>query len=92
MTIYIIFGATGEYSDHRRWIVKACASEDQATKFVDKINKWLVKNDFHYDRNNRGTWENDYERRHDAVCPLDPKFHCDYTGTEYYYEPCELEE
>lgn len=83
MKIYIVFGGTGEYSDHQTWMVKAFRDEDQAKALVENAS-WAA-NAIDAVRENR------YDSPNGAN-PYDPDMYMDYTGTSYYIESVELEE
>ena len=79
--IWIVSGATGEYSDHREWAVCAYCLEKDAREHAEKADakaKDLAKR---YDRH--------YEIPHGAN-EYDSRMTMDYTGTNYYVEMIEL--
>lgn len=91
--IYIVFGATGEYSDHREWPVKAFRSQDKAQAFVTQIateaRAMLAK------YNGYSNWKYGEDCSRDEpieMPPNDPDFDCDYTGANYYIEETALDE
>lgn len=83
MKIYVVEGATGEYSDHREWPVKAYVSEDKAKQHVVKAtqrgNEIFAQSGSKYGPHEG---ENEY----------DPNMRIDYTGVRYNYYEVELEE
>jgi hypothetical protein len=84
MQIFIVRGATGEYSDHCDWPVKAFASHAEAASFAAQlVNVYEAGTT----PNPRGGRRQDRNWKH----PLDPHFYEDYTGTDWYIEECELE-
>jgi len=83
MKIYVIFGATGEYSDRDEWIIKAYKNKEMAKSHLlnaDKRAKELFKK--YEDEPWNCKEENIY----------DPAFRMYYTGTQYYILQCEIEE
>lgn len=81
--IYIVFGATGEYSDHREWVVKAYtkkeAAEEMVTKCTEEGNRIKSKYGVGWNWNHA-----------DVPHKYDPGFHWDYSGFNYYIVECEL--
>src|SRR5579872_4341894 len=84
MTIYVVRGQTGEYSDRSEWTVKAFVHEAAAKKFVvdctEQGNELNSKHNgklYRVDDTTKQTW-------------LDPKFYCDYSGFNYWYDSVEL--
>ena len=73
MTIYVVQGSTGEYSDHIEWLVKAYADEKQAQTHVvlaqARANELYAGVPRYYDI--KGKNEHD------------PEMQTDYTGTHY---------
>lgn len=90
--IYIVFGKTGEYSDRSEWLVAAYTEEADAKLHVEKAteyaNAWhaFSKSDEFMDLE----WV-DRQDREKAANPMDSAFSCDYTGTQYWYSPIELQ-
>lgn len=85
--IWIVSGATGEYSDRTEWLVKAFCTEKRAADFVDKLDDYMRKEKAKFGPNIG--WDN-----RSAIAennPYDPNMRMDYTGTNYYYEEVELE-
>lgn len=82
MTLYIVFGTTGEYSERDEWLVKAFKTEQEAQDFVLKAEQ--IADDIFYKR------ENKYREGKTEKHKLDKQFYMSYTGTKYYYEPVEL--
>lgn len=87
-TIYVVQGATGEYSDHLEWPVRAFLSEEKAKAHVVALAAWC--DEHQCGENAPGTYEARDAAR-DKGHPLDPRFRCDYTGTRYEYFPVECE-
>jgi len=86
MTIYVVQGSTGEYSDHVEWLVKAFYQEKQAQDFVNELDKVA---DMINERIKKQGFIQYYSNK-DNFNPLDPQFRVDYTGTNYTYYPVEL--
>lgn len=88
MKIYIVFGETGEYSDHRSWVVCAHSSQEKAEAMVDglgiRYRELLAGRDpFHIHYSDKRAVE-------EAMQPSDPTFSMDYTGTTWRVEETEL--
>ena len=87
MEIYVVFGSTGEYSDHTYWLIKAYSDEEKAKEHVV-----LATNEFKARWSKTLGWEgrqkvfpkgwNKYDL--EAEQP-------DYTGNRYWYEGVELD-
>jgi hypothetical protein len=88
MTIYIVQGSTGEYSDRTDWIVCAYTDKEKADEHATKAEAWGI--------GYAGRWEvRDYSAKEDVAMendknPFDPNFRQDYTGTSYWVKECEL--
>lgn len=82
MTIYVVIGATGEYSDRTEWLVKAFKSEKEAQEFV--IAATAIANDQYLKKRNKTML------RFKPKSELDPNLDIDYTGAWYKYDKCEL--
>jgi hypothetical protein len=81
--VFVVMGETGEYSDREDWAVRAFGSQAEAEALVRALDEWL--NEHHVSRNYGGQIDSDL--RYGAgrlLCPLDPLFQLDYTGTRYY--------
>jgi hypothetical protein len=80
--IYIVEGSTGEYSDHREWLVAAYYSEQNAQAHVlratQRANELYVE---HKDA---------YYNIPSGANQHDPQMSSDYTGTRYNYYETEL--
>lgn len=81
MTIYVVIGATGEYSDREEWIVKAFRDENLAKNLVLEASArareiQLACTDYYPSTKH----ENEF----------DPKMQMSYNGTYYNYSPVEL--
>ncbi len=79
MKLFIVHGATGEYSDRGEWTVAAYADEAMAKAHIDAAGEWYRAN-------------NCFEARYDATFnnPFDPDMSVDYTGTHWYLGTVEL--
>ncbi len=88
MKIYIVQAQTGEYSDHREWIVQAFRTEEAAKNRVIQLEALMKL----YGVDKYVDWETEragtQSVREDENG--DPNFDIDYTGTSYYYVSCEL--
>lgn len=89
MKIYIVFGATGEYSDRNEWAVCAYSNEDEAKAKVERCEKIAKELEASPD-------EDGLALRHIIRPETHPQFYVediditmDYTGTYYYI--CETE-
>lgn len=82
-TLWVVYGTTGEYSDHSEWFVCWQPTQEMAEKmctaFQEQADEFKAKFDKH-------------ERHSDAAIGwratmLDPWFHMYYTGTDYHVAP-----
>lgn len=80
--IHIVFGSTGEYSDHHTWMVRAFLDKRTATSFAKKCQGIVDTENFDYWQFKHSKWKH----------PLDKNFHLDYTGTSYSVSSIPLEE
>ena len=85
MTIYIVFGATGEYEDYNEWMFKAFKNKNDAEKIIFNFNKRLTELNTcePLDWEARENIEEEF-RKHD------PRFNMDYTGSHYFIKKVEL--
>lgn len=91
MRIYVVFGQTGEWSDHCTWPVKAFKHLDNAKELITKAT--ASANEFFQAVESNEVCKYDLSLQDWAkVNPYDPKFSMDYTGTSYYYTVVELED
>lgn len=75
--IHVVYGSTGEYSDHREWYVAAYLDEIKAQEHVTKAQQRGRELELEYDG-----------RRWDvpsSANQYDPKMQMDYTGVRYAY-------
>jgi hypothetical protein len=93
---FIVFGQTGEYSDHTDWPVrgflsreKAEAFEMECTKAAKAFKKYRDKR-----RENAGyAWDFEIEEAElKKAVAGDPSFRCEYTGTDYFTIEVEVEQ
>ena len=83
-TIYVVIGATGEYSDRLEWLVEAYPSEDAARARVVELEDLA--------RSHRGMPRDKAEKAMRKHPRGDRRFRTDYTDTRYRYQPVQLEE
>ena len=88
MNIYVVCGASGEWSDRTEWLAVAFKSEEEAIAHVKACKDMLQQ----FDQNNCGYMRDDAERDalEKAMLPLDPNFYEDYNGTYYFIKQVEL--
>lgn len=82
--IYVVAGSTGEYSDHREWVVCYFVDEAKAQKVVELLS--ALTRLHRVDYQDSGVLEADYKARRqaeEAIKKFDPYFQVDYTGTNY---------
>jgi hypothetical protein len=88
MTIYIVMGKTGEYSDRSEWPVVAYPSYSEAQNHVllatEQARLIESKREHQYD------YISDDEDNNDEKNPYDPKMKIDYNGTRYYVMEVDL--
>lgn len=73
--IFVVYGSTGEYSDHTEWFVKAFSTEVKAKDFVVDVSRLAAAIREKYGVDNIP----------DRANTLDPKMEIDYTGVNYSY-------
>lgn len=88
MTIYVIIGSTGEYSDRDEWLVRGFSTEEKASQFTQRAND--MSKEIEREMVRQGTYW--YDKDKIGERPLDPNFRIDYTGTEYHCEKVEVDE
>ncbi len=79
--VYLVWGATGEYADHRDWVVCAYATEAEATLHAERAQARaaaLMVEYSHWSRIPLGANE------------WDPRMDVDYTGVTYTCGAVEL--
>lgn len=90
--LWVVFGQTGEYSDHNEWPVMAFTSEAKANAWEKNATDWLVARGL--SKNNSENVRNytDYpdEPAKKEKSPWDPSLQVDYTGTDYYVAKIDL--
>lgn len=77
MDIWVVQGATGEYSDHCEWLVGWYSSEQAARDAVEALST-LSREAAKLDKQ---PYDNDRGRV--FMEPFDPDYRKDYTGTNY---------
>lgn len=90
-TVHVIMGSTGEYSDHREWLVAAHSTEAAAQAHVAALDALLLQHGF---QPGGAYYQHDYESRDRAkeiIRAIDPGFDIDYTGTRYSIEAVALD-
>lgn len=83
LTAWLVIGGTGEYSDRSDWYVAIFFDEAQANAYCQKLEDWCRAQKVHVSTRDVLA----YTERSELRCPLDPRFSCDYTGTEYFVRP-----
>lgn len=92
-SVFVIFGETGEYSDHQAWTVEAWSTREQAEARVAEIRRTLVEAGFsepdeeEYQTNLSRHLERLAQAK--AACG-DSKLECQYIGTRYLIEEIPL--
>ena len=91
--IFVVQGSTGEYSDHREWLIKAFVKELAAQDFVEKVSA-RAREITQAEETARDARDYSFYDRKDPkfVNELDKDMQIDYTGVEYTYFPVELVE
>jgi hypothetical protein len=88
VTVYLVRGASGEYSDRSEWTVCAFNEKRQAERFVTQIETELRRigtdrDIFRLSCGARGELERQLQK-------IDPSAHVDYTGLRYWVEPVDI--
>lgn len=73
--IYCVEGRTGEGDDRTTWLVGGSLEREKALDLCDRLNEWCAANGYATNNEDRPC--------NMVVCPEDPGFVCDYTGTRY---------
>lgn len=86
MKAYIVKGHTGEYGDYSSWLVACYTDLERAVQHQNLANEWAKQ--LGGTNSGREPDAKFYEsqlavRRGQIVCPYDPLFTIDYTGTQY---------
>jgi hypothetical protein len=79
---YIVFGATGEYSDHSEWAIAGYIDKELAKQHVLKASQW--HNEHH------AAWRETYGNDYHAPKELVGDYRCDYSGANFYIVEVEL--
>lgn len=86
MLIYVVFGATGEYSDRREYAI--CAYRDQFLA-QQHIERATIRANYILVESEKANSE--YEYRRNATSEYDLNIaEMDYTGTRYFYSTIEV--
>jgi hypothetical protein len=96
LTIYVVEGSTGEYSDRNDWPVRAFRTEEAAKAEVTRLSELARV----YEQKKDETpdfWDIQYDTAKHAAFKAaigidDPHFSMDYTGTRYAFYAVELED
>ena len=75
-TVFLVYGATGEYSDRTEWFIRVFASAKKAAELVTLASAKARELEVKYKRKYIPKGSN----------PYDLKMQSDYTGTHYYVE------
>ena len=89
MDIWIVEGSTGEYSDHREWILCAFTTEAAANALVLQASARARELQQKYPASYWFSWDNDDGKERNE---FDPQMEIDYTGVNYRTIKCELRE
>ena len=81
MKVYVVFGATGEYSDHRDWTIHAYTDEHVAQEHVLKASE--------RSRELLAQYHSRYDIP-DGANEWDRQMRIDYTGVNYEYVAVEV--
>jgi len=84
VTIWVVFGTTGEYSDRSEWPVAAFFHEQAAQRRVLDCQEWLLANGCARRANDDGIYRPSGGRYAALENPYDPSMGIDYTGVRYY--------
>lgn len=94
--VYIVFGQTGEYSNHSDWPVRGFLVRELAERFEFGCAKWAYEHSERIDEHEE--CDDCYsEKSNGRKCPdtekspHDPKYRRDYTGTDYFVVEVEVE-
>jgi hypothetical protein len=75
--VFIIMGATGDYSDRCEWPVAVVDSREAAEQYVKAVTAQY--------QNVPTSLRNRSSKRMKELMTLDPDFETDYTGTSYWF-------
>lgn len=84
---WIVMGGTGEYADCNEWPVAVYADKAAAEKHAAMLNEWCVANGV---GPSGAVARRPHHERSQVVCPYDPGFCVDYTGTAYSVAEVEM--
>ena len=87
-SVWLVMGATGEYSDRQEWPVRAYRDKSAAEREVMRLTE---ESKALFARVGYG-WESHQRKAVEEHGPRvgDPGFSMDYTGTSYFYYEAEL--
>lgn len=89
MTIYIVEGSTGEYSDHTEWPVRAYRTEAAAKEMVELCSAEYRRIAIEMKRLGLDYYDNLPES---CIHKYDDRMRMDYNGVNYQCYPVELED
>lgn len=90
LKVHIVIGSTGEYSDHKEWLVAAYLDEERAKKHVLEASAYAREVFAKYGEGNYLDWFDLSPEERTKSNPLDPGMDMDYTGINYHYETTNL--
>lgn len=89
--IYVIFGSTGEYSDHIEWVFGYTKSKRRAEKIVNFLNENLkslnIYSGENYQHNSESCIGDERRKAKEHMKKFDEFFDVDYTGSCYTFAP-----
>lgn len=90
-TIYLVRGATGEWDDRKKWIVRAFVTRYVACRYSDLLVDILrTHNAWSPDVDDNGVSYEVRQETETALKDLDPHAVIDYTGASYYVDEVTL--
>lgn len=87
---YVVQGSTGEYSDHREWIVCAFVDEKKAKNFCEKCDALAREAENEITASDGNAYELNDVKHGKMLLKLDEDARRDYTGTIYKMFKVEL--
>ena len=87
LKIYVVFGATGEYSDRSEWNVVALHSKEAAEKYAEACMteaQRIVSYNDEFGKSYRDYKYDSVESPEWIKHKFDPQFYCDYTDRTNY--------
>ena len=84
MSLFVVHGMTGEYSDRSEWNVGVFLTRAAAEAHEKLCTDWAIANGLHRSQE-KGGFPTDFSERSalSKTNPHDPDMRCDYTGTDY---------